>query len=174
MREMGQREPFGYCGNVVPLQVNKAVADRCKSIVERVASHFNLAGSNGIDFVISGEGLPYVVEVNPRFQGTLECVERTLKMNIVKAHVEACVQGKLPIIEKSSSTFCVRLILFAQQRSVVPDLSVFEEVRDIPLPGVIIEKGEPVCSIIIEEKTRNSALKKARTTAKLIYEKLQL
>jgi len=174
MREMGQREPFGYCGNVVPLQVNKAVADRCKSTVERVASHFNLVGSNGIDFVISKESVPYVVEVNPRFQGTLECVERTLNMNIVKAHMEACVQGKFPIIEKSPSAFCVRLILFAPQRSVVPDLSVFEEVRDVPLPGVIIEEGEPICSIIIEEKTRNSALKKARAAAKLIYGKLQL
>jgi predicted ATP-grasp superfamily ATP-dependent carboligase len=173
MSKMGQREPFGYCGNVVPLQVNKAVADICKGIVERVASHFNLVGSNGIDFVISKEGVPYVVEVNPRFQGTLECIERTLNMNIVKAHVEACVQGKLPIIEKSPSAFCVRLILFAPQRSVVPDLSIFEEVRDIPLPGVIIEEGEPVCSIVVDGANRNSSLRKARMIAESIRKLLQ-
>jgi len=171
--EMGQREPFGYCGNVVPLQVNKAVANRCKGIVERVASHFNLVGSNGIDFVISEEGVPYVVEVNPRFQGTLECVERTLNVNIVKAHVEACVQGKLPIIEKNPSAFCVRLILFAPQRSVVPDLSVFEEVRDIPLPGVIIEEGEPLCSIVVDGANRNFPLKEARRIAESIRKLLQ-
>jgi predicted ATP-grasp superfamily ATP-dependent carboligase len=171
MSEMGQREPFGYCGNVVPLQVNEAVADRCKGIVKRVVSHFNLVGSNGIDFMISKEGVPHIIEVNPRFQGTLECVERTLNMSIVKAHVEACIQGKLPTLKKSPSAFCVRLILFAPQRSVVPNLSIFEEVRDIPLPEVIIEKGEPVCSIIIKEKTRNSAVKKARMRAKLIYGK---
>ena len=173
MSEMGQREPFGYCGNVVPLQVNKAVADRCKSMVERVASHFNLVGSNGIDLVISKEGVPYVVEVNPRFQGTLECVERTLNVNIVKAHVEACVQGKLPTLEKSPSAFCVRLILFAPQRSVVPDLSVFEEVRDIPLPGVIIEEGEPVCSMVVDGANRDSSLREARTIAELIRKLLQ-
>lgn len=173
MREMGQREPFGYCGNVVPLQVNEAVADRCKGIAERVASHFNLVGSNGIDLVISKEGVPYVVEVNPRFQGTLECVERTLNVNIVKAHVEACVQGKLPILEKNPSAFCVRLILFAPRRSVVPDLSVSEEVRDIPLPGVIVEKGEPVCSIVVEEANRESSLRKAMTTAESIRKLLQ-
>jgi len=173
MSEMGQREPFGYCGNVVPLQVNKAVADRCKSIVERVASHFNLVGSNGIDFVISKEGVPYVVEVNPRFQGTLECVERTLNMNIVKAHVEACVQGKLPTLERNPSVFCVRLILFAPQRSVVPDLGVFEEVRDIPLPGVIVEEGEPVCSIVVDGANRNSSLREAGMIAELIRKLLQ-
>jgi len=123
--------------------------------------------------VISKEGVPYVVEVNPRFQGTLECVERTLNMNIVKAHVEACVQGKLPTIEKSPSAFCVRLILFAPQRSVVPDLSVFEEVRDIPLPGVIIEEGEPVCSIVVDGANRNSSLREAKTIAELIRKSLQ-
>jgi len=173
MPEMGQREPFGYCGNVVPLQVNKAVADRCKGIVEKVASHFNLVGSNGIDFVISKEGVPYVIEVNPRFQGTLECVEKTLDVNIVKAHVEACVQGKLPTLQKSPSAFCVRLILFAPQRSVVPDLSIFKEVRDIPLPRVIIEEGEPVCSIVVSGANRDSSLEKARTIAESIRKLLQ-
>ena len=169
--EVGQEEPFGYCGNVVPLVATKAVADRCKRIVERIASHFGLVGSNGIDFVISEEGTPYVIEVNPRFQGTLECVERVLGLNIVETHMKACIEGSLPSIVKKPSVFCVRLILFAPRRSMVPDLNTFEEVRDIPLPGVIIEKGEPVCSIIIEEKTRSSALKKARTIAKLIYGK---
>jgi hypothetical protein len=174
MREMGQREPFGYCGNVVPLQVNKAVADKCKSIVERVALHFNLVGSNGTDFVISREGVPHIIEVNPRFQGTLECIERTLNINIVKAHVEACVQGKLPKIEKRPSAFCVRLILFAPQRSVVPDLSVFEEVRDVPLPGVIIERGEPVCSIVVKQTNRDSSIREALKIAKLIHKSLEL
>jgi len=174
MSEMGQREPFGYCGNVVPLQINETVADRCKGIVEKVASHFNLVGSNGIDLVISKEGVPYVIEVNPRFQGTLECVERILNLNIVKAHVEACVQGKLPTLEKSPSDFCVRLILFAPQRSVVPDLSVFEEVRDIPLPRVIIERGEPVCSVVVEKANRDSSIREATKIAKLIYKSLEL
>jgi predicted ATP-grasp superfamily ATP-dependent carboligase len=174
MREMGQREPFGYCGNVVPLQVNKAVADRCKGIVERVASHFNLVGSNGIDFVISKEGVPHIIEVNPRFQGTLECVERTLNVNIVKAHVEACVQEKLPKIEKRPSAFCVRLILFAPQRSVVPDLSVFEEVRDVSLPGVIIERGEPICSVVVKKANRDSSTREAVKIVKLIYKSLEL
>jgi len=174
VNKVGQEEPFGYCGNVVPLVATRAVTSRCKHIAERIALHFGLVGSNGIDLVISKEGIPYVVEVNPRFQGTLECVERVLGINIVEAHVNACIKGILPTTLKKTSVFCVRLILFAPERSIVPDLSTFEEVRDIPLPGVIIEKGEPVCSIIIEEKTRSSALKKARTTAKLIYGKLQL
>jgi len=171
--EVGQEEPFGYCGNVVPLVATRAVMDKCKSIAERIASHFGLVGANGIDLVISKEGIPYVVEVNPRFQGTLECVERVLGINMVEAHVKACVQGILPTIAKKTAVFCTRLILFAPERSMVLDLNAFKEVRDIPLPKVIIEKGEPVCSIVVEGANRESSLRKAITTAERIRKSLQ-
>ena len=169
MREVGQREPFGYCGNVVPLSVTAAIADACKSVVEKVVLHFGLVGSNGVDLVISEEGVPYVMEVNPRFQGTLECVERVLGTNIVRAHVEACIRRILPTILKKTSASCVRLILFAPQRSIVPDLSIFEEVRDIPLPGVIVEEGEPLCSLVIEGASRESLLRKAMGITERIF-----
>jgi predicted ATP-grasp superfamily ATP-dependent carboligase len=172
MREVGQREPFGYCGNVVPLSAAKAVMDQCRRIVEKITLHFGLVGSNGVDLVISNEGRPYVMEVNPRFQGTLECVERVVRTNIVKAHVKACAQGKLPTIVGEPLVFCVRLILFAPQRSIVPDLSTFKRVRDIPLPGVIIEEGEPVCSIAVEGTNRDSLLRKAKKLTRSILKLL--
>ena len=173
VNEVGQEEPFGYCGNVVPLVTTRSLVNRCKSTAERITLHFGLVGSNGIDFVISKEGIPYVVEVNPRFQATLECVERVLGINMVEAHMKTCLQGKLPTIAKKTAVFCTRLILFAPQRSIIPDLSVFEEVRDIPIPEVIIEKGEPVCSVVREGADRNSSLRKARIIAESICKSLQ-
>jgi len=172
MRRAGQNEPFGYCGNVVPLSVDESVEDRCRSVVERIALCFSLVGSNGVDLVISREGVPYVVEVNPRFQGTLECVERVLGMNMVETHVKACTQGTLPAIAKGISVFCVRLILFYHKRSMVPDLSVFKDVRDVPPPGVIVEDGEPLCSIVVTGASRDSSLEKAWRMAELIYKTL--
>ncbi len=168
VREVGQLEPFGYCGNLIPLSMVDTVKDSCKDLVKRVVLHFGLVGSNGVDLVISEEGLPYVIEVNPRFQGTLECVERTLRTNVVRLHAEACVQGILPSIVKNTSFFCVRLILFAPHPSITPDLSTFKEVRDIPLPGVIIEKGEPVCSIFVKGSSKQSLLKRAIEIAQTI------
>ncbi|MFQ6075757.1 MAG: ATP-grasp domain-containing protein [Candidatus Bathyarchaeia archaeon] len=173
IRELGQRESFGYCGNIVPISASEDVVNGCKEIVERVVSHFNLVGSNGVDFVLSGEGAPYVVEVNPRFQGSLECVERTLEINVVEAHVAACVHGMLPAAKRRPSSFCARLVLFAPQRSRVPDLAKFGDVRDVPLPGVIVEQGEPVCSIVREGSVRDSALEGALATATLILHSLE-
>lgn len=169
IQEVGQREPFGYCGNIVPASVNGAVMDTCIDVAKKIASHFVLAGSNGIDFVISEDGTPYVIEVNPRFQGTLECVERVLGVNLVNAHMKACIEETLPHRKGKPMNCCVRLILYAHHRSIAPNLSSLEEARDIPLPGVAIEEGEPLCSIVVEEKTRSCTLKKSRMLAERIY-----
>jgi len=173
IRELGQKEPYGYCGNIVPLSADESVMSECRSIAEKIVSHFSLVGSNGLDLVISEDGLPYTIEVNPRFQGTLECVERVLGMNIVKAHVEACTKGVLSTVIKKPSSYCVRLILFASRRSIVSDLNPFVEVRDIPLPGVVVEKGEPVCSVVVKGPDRDSSLREARKISELIFGSLQ-
>lgn len=172
VRCLGQREPFGYCGNIVPLLTSKIIIERCEKIAERVISLYKLIGSNGVDFVVSKEGTPKVVEVNPRFQGTLECVEVVLGMNFFKAHLDACTLGILPKDIKNSGRYCTRLILFAPERSKVPDLSTYAGVRDIPFPGVIIEKGEPLCSVIREDLNRKTSLAKACDVAGYIFQSL--
>lgn len=169
LRFLFQQEPFGYCGNIVPLYFADSVLEKCKSIAEKIALHFGLNGSNGIDLVISKEGKPHVVEVNPRFQGTVECVERVLGINLVESHINACLYGSLPKIKEKKPTFCTRLILYAPKRVIAPNLMGFREVRDVPLPGIIIEKGEPLCSIITEGKNRKISFQKAKKIAKSIY-----
>jgi hypothetical protein len=167
-----QQEPLGYCGNVVPLHVADSIFKKCKRITEKIALNFDLQGSNGIDVVISKEGTPYVVEVNPRFQGTLECVERVLGTNLVESHINACLHRSLPNIKEKTSIFCTRLILYSPKRTIAPDLTAFRDVRDVPLPESIIEKGEPLCSIITEGKNRNFSFQKARKLAESIYNML--
>jgi predicted ATP-grasp superfamily ATP-dependent carboligase len=164
-----QCEQFGYCGNIVPLQVKSATLEKCKDIAEKIALHFCLKGSNGIDMVISKSGTPYVIEVNPRFQGTLECVERVLGINIVEWHVKACMYDMLPQVKSAPSAFCTRLILYAPKRVLVPNLTVFHEARDIPHEGSIVEEGEPLCSILTIGRKRGLSFKKAEKIANNIY-----
>lgn len=173
IRELGQQEPYGYCGNVVPLLADETIINKCKNIAEKIALHFSLLGSNGLDLVISEEGIPYVIEVNPRFQGTLECVERVLGMNIVEVHVKACTEGTLPTTINNPSTYCVRSILFASRRSIMPDLNTLVKVRDTPLPGVVVERGEPICSVVVEGADRDSSLREAKKISELIFRSLQ-
>ncbi len=168
IQEAYQREPFGYCGNVVPMEVDESTRRMCERFVDVISSHFGLTGSNGVDMVIDEDGTPYVMEVNPRFQGSLECVERVLGVNLVEMHVEACTQGSLPENELKPEKFCTRLILYAPHRICAPDL-MFNNLRDIPHPGDIIEAGEPLCSVISEGKSRTASLHESQKLADRIY-----
>jgi len=167
--ELGQVEPFGYCGNIVPISTLDSI-EYYRSVAEKVVSHFGLVGSNGVDFVIS-EDTPFVIEVNPRFQGTLECIERVVDINLVETHINACVEDLIPQTFEASC-FCTRLILFAPFRCIIPDLTSLEYVRDIPLPNIIIQKGEPVCSVISDDKSGKTSLSKAFSMAGEVQRKL--
>ena len=172
MRELGQCEPFGFCGNIVPLNISKSLFRKCEEIAKKLALHFDLRGSNGIDLVITEWEVPYVIEVNPRFQATLECVEKVLGLNLTQLHIKACIDNSLPKLPTKNLGYCTRLILYAHKRVKVPDLTFFEEARDIPLQGVIIEKGEPICSVFAQAKTFKASFKKAIKIAKLVYKSL--
>ncbi len=173
LHSLYQREPFGHCGNIVPLHLTDSISGRCMHIAQKISLYFGLKGSNGIDLVISKEGTPYVMEVNPRFQGTLECVERVLGINLVELHIDACLHGSMPTIKEKRATFCTRLILYTPKRIIAPDLTAFRKVRDIPVLEAIIEEGEPLCSIITEGKNRSSSFRKAKRLARSIYNMLQ-
>ncbi|MDQ1279842.1 MAG: ATP-grasp protein [Thermoproteota archaeon] len=173
MRSLGQHNSFNYCGSIVPLSARELLVKKCERIAERIVNNFRLIGSNGVDFVLSSLGEPCVIEINPRFQGTFECVERVLGVNLLEAHIRACVSGILPQNVAVPRCVCTRLILYAKKRSKVPDLNGLEGVQDIPFPGVIVEKGEPVCSAIAEGISRVSSLRKARDIANHIYSMLQ-
>lgn len=150
--------PFSYCGGVVPL----VGAEKVREYAEALCSELGLAGSNGVDFVLSG-GEPWVVEVNPRFQGTLEQVEGVLGINLVEEHLRWCGGGG----ERYGVArgFSVKLILYAGEETTAPDLRGFPGVVDLPWRGQRIGRGEPVCSVLEFAPSREEALQGARRTA---------
>ncbi|UCH38173.1 MAG: ATP-grasp domain-containing protein [Candidatus Bathyarchaeota archaeon] len=168
LNDLGQQEPFGYCGNVVPLDLEQNIELNCRKLAEKVIRHFGLIGSNGVDFVITHKGDPLGVEVIRRFQGPLEFVVRVLTINLVKTHIDACSMNQLPHVKKGSG-FCSRLILYALKRTQVPSLSQFELIRDIPVQDSFVEQGEPLCSVVMDGATREIVLHRAQATASAIY-----
>jgi predicted ATP-grasp superfamily ATP-dependent carboligase len=172
LEEVYQREPFGYCGNIVPLDAKESTAEYCEEIAEKISGHFGLKGSNGIDLVISNDGVPHVVEINPRFQGTIKAVEAVLGRNLVKMHLLACMQGVLPT-DLGLSRYSTRLILYTPMRHVAPDITHINGVADIPLPGSILEEGEPFCSVSSTGDSREASLGNAQKMAELIYNSIR-
>jgi len=161
---LGQMEPYGYCGNIVPYCGDQNVA----TIAEEVVQSLSLVGSNGVDFILKDNEV-YLLEVNPRFQGTIECAEAVLGINMAEAHIKAC-NGTLVEI-KSPQRFAVKMIVHARERSMVGKLEG-EDVYDIPYENVIIEKGEPVATVVKTGTVLEDVIYSTQIKVALIYNKL--
>ena len=77
------RLPFAYCGNITPFRTDQA--EEMEALAEELVLEFKLLGSNGVDFLASKKG-PVVLEINPRFQGSLDTVEKAMNINLFEAH----------------------------------------------------------------------------------------
>ena len=172
LRQLGTSEPYGYCGNIVPLDAPNEVIETLKISAETICSHFRLIGSNGIDCIITESGECVIIEVNPRIQGTIACLEQVNDTNIVAAHVHACTQDELPQKAWTPHCYCTRLVLYARETTMVPSLQHLQGIQDIPFEGTVIEKGEPLCSLYTNGSYRNQTLQSSFTRANRIYEYL--
>jgi len=168
--ELGVSIPFGYCGNIVPLKNSVTVIETMKSVSEELGSKLGLKGSNGFDFVIKDDQ-PFLIELNPRFQGSLECIEAVTSSNLVHLHIEAC-KGYLPERPLEAKGYAVKMILYAKHRTFVPNLSQLPHIVDVPVEGIILEPSNPVCTVFITGTEREMTIIKATTIASDIYTQL--
>ena len=72
---------YRYCGNILTAAGDPSFADdealveaACR-LARAVSEDFGLVGVNGIDF-IARHGVPWAIEVNPRWSASMELVER--------------------------------------------------------------------------------------------------
>lgn len=160
---------FTYCGNIVPYSFHSKIDEELEKKSIKMALKLRLIGSNGFDWVISKDS-PYLIEINPRFQGTLECIEKISYLNLVESHIET-FYNKLP--EKISfHSVAVKLIPFAKRTCKVLHFSKISNIYDIPRSGIIIEKGHPICTVISIHKNRDIALKNAWNVVDVVYKTL--
>jgi uncharacterized protein len=160
-RQLIGEEPFGasgyrYCGNIlVPAGEDDGVVDGARALAGAVCEEFGLVGVNGIDFVAKG-GVPYAIEVNPRWCASMELVERALGLSVFGAHAAACRDGVLPdfdLARARPADAVGKAVVFARHDVVVGDTRAWlaegtsGAVRDVPQPGARIAAGRPVCTV---------------------------
>lgn len=166
-KELGARG-FAWCGNILPLPLQPgrraAVLEEVERMAAQLTRRFGLRGVNGVDLVVAdgpdGRPHPFLVEVNPRYTGSMELVERAYGLNVFSLHLEA-MAGRLP-------GFCLadhlhlqdryfgKGIVYARRTVTLPDTDGWTERgrRDVPFPGERIEAGHPVCTVLAEGEGR--------------------
>jgi predicted ATP-grasp superfamily ATP-dependent carboligase len=170
--ELGKGRTKAYCGNIIPLQTKPDTHSYLESVSNGICEHLNLKGSNGIDFVLDASGTPYFMEVNPRIQATIEAIELVTSTNIVSLHIDA-FNNTLPKTIPRAQAVCARVIVYALESSTIPDLRNIPGVVDIPVPGSISNRGDPVCTVNHVAATRKQAFTGAWEIVKTIYSHLR-
>ncbi len=146
---------FGFCGSVTPFE--HPLCPQVMEAAEKVAAASGCRGTIGIDFV-AGDDSSWAIEVNPRFQGTVDTVEMACGCNLFDLHVNAC-RGMLPDPVPRPRQVAARSILFADRDvTVSADLSPLKNfIADIPWPGTHFEAAQALVSVYGWGPTREDA-----------------
>ena len=182
---------FEYSGNVLPLDENSLkmfngsrtknlddedleknnfniddLNDEMKNTSEDLIREFNLIGSNGVDYVLDKNGELKVIEINPRFQGTYELVEKVMEINLLDAHIKAC-EGELIEIPPIEG-YAVKKIIYARKQVNIGNLNI-PNVYDIPYQGVKIEKDQPLVTLISQNNNLKTAIEDIKIAEEEVY-----
>ncbi|HII98267.1 MAG TPA: ATP-grasp domain-containing protein [Methanoregula sp.] len=158
---------YGFSGSVTPTQ--NPAREEMQALAGWIAAKSGCVGTIGVDFVIGNEG-PVAIEVNPRFQGTVDTIEMATGANLFSLHLNAC-QGMLPPESPAATQVACRSILFADKDiTITEDLSRFREfVSDIPWPGTSYEEDQALISVYgwgPDHETARAVLDKHITTVR--------
>jgi uncharacterized protein len=155
---------YAWCGNLVPPRLGeaqrRALAGAARTICAHLAHAFELRGLFGVDLVWDGERA-WVVEVNPRPTGSLECVEAAHEAGVFAAHLEGCAGGLPPIAPAGAPRRAAgKAILFATEDVRVGDTRGWPArgIRDVPHPSERIAAGHPICTLVSERGTPEAVL----------------
>ena len=81
--------PYGYVGSIGPMPATEPLWSRLEVLGTALASAFGLAGWFGVDFVLR-DGIPWPVEVNPRYTASVEIFETAACRSLLPDHQAAC------------------------------------------------------------------------------------
>ena len=173
MNDFGDENSFIYVGNILPLtdksimsdvkdinNINEELKDTSESLIDK----FNLIGSNGVDYILNENGL-YVIEINPRLQGTFECTEKTFGINMLEAHIRAC-QGEVMEIPKAQC-YTYKKIVYSPTRMKYRPMDL-DNIYDLPHIGSITEKDEPLLTIIDSDVDFEKLYEKVELTSEIV------
>ena len=147
---------YRYSGNITPLEApQRQIADMA-AMAESIIADLELVGSNGVDFLLGEKG-PVPVEVNSRFQGSLDSVELSYGFNVFRAHLQS-FSGILPDPPKQPLCTAGRAVLYAPSPLTIGVDLLCRWTADVPGVGSRIEADEPILSIISRGADREKAL----------------
>ena len=146
--------PFAYQASLGPWRFRKAVEVLVAALGRTIGESFGLVGVFGIDLIVANDRV-WAIEVNPRYTASVEVLEQGLGRAVLADHLRACgVEPPAAGPIRRTSRFVAKEVLFARHSArftgrltSCQGLDQFPEVADIPAPGTLLERGQPVLTV---------------------------
>lgn len=183
-RQLAGLEAFGaasyqYCGSVFdPSMLESSITDAARRLAATMAREFGLVGVNVLDVIIC-DGIPYVLEINPRWSASLELLETASGLNLFAAHADACARGTLPAREPGwpgDHQTLGKAIVYARLTATAAGTQSWLQdgtVRDVPRPGTRLNRGAPICTVTASARDLSGCLQALEARASAIYGAVQ-
>ncbi len=192
---------FSYCGSFGPLNdLPIVVVAKLKTMIQAFADNApSVKGIVGLDFRFDGDEV-WLVEVNPRYTASIEVLELALGRSLLNPMSMAGMSGSFSATSSGTLTpkfnlsrqpnqqnqiqsrIVAKQILYASEFLVAPDLRRFVRssdpwviplMADIPLPGTVIERGWPICTVIGSGKNQEDLESTMRDRLSIAWNELR-
>jgi predicted ATP-grasp superfamily ATP-dependent carboligase len=165
---------FQYCGSYGPLPLNEGTRTAFERIGAALARGCGFRGLFGVDAVIRA-GVPWPVEVNPRYTASVEVLEHVLGTAALAMH-RACFEPRAVVPVARGGKTCVgKAVLYARAPLRFPNEGPWlqslganvpgwqmPDYADIPDGGERIEDGQPILTILASGSTPEDVLESLR------------
>jgi predicted ATP-grasp superfamily ATP-dependent carboligase len=151
---------FQYCGSIGPVTLAPPAQASFAHLGTVLAAAFHLRGIFGVDCIVR-DGVPFPVEVNPRYTASVEVLELAGRISALDMHQRAFAAPAPELIPDAShkrQDLIGKAILFARATLHFPEQGPWRAAHaiadrwaippfaDIPAAGTTILRGKPILS----------------------------
>ena len=142
---LNENQEFIFSGIINSCDLLNGQQELITGWLKKLAPVFGLKGLNSLDFIQAGNK-SLVLEINPRPSASMQLYNADL----LNRHIKAS-QGELtdyhPHIDYTGYQ-----IVYAEKDVIIPNGFTWPDgCMDLPKPGVMCRKGQPICSIIAHQ-----------------------
>jgi methenyltetrahydromethanopterin cyclohydrolase len=168
---LSETEEFVFSGVINSTDLPDVHKARITDWLKQLVPVFGLKGLNSLDF-IQADNCSYVLEINPRPSASMQLYDQDLLIR----HIQACEGAQF--IESNSAMYCAEWtgyqIVYAEHDLTIPDQFEWPPwSMDLPKPGNICRRGQPLCSIIAHQNNLKSVVEQLLIKQQLIINKLE-
>ncbi|MSQ96576.1 MAG: ATP-grasp domain-containing protein [Gemmataceae bacterium] len=174
---------FHYAGSIGPLPLDSMAQRAWRQLGAALEKAFGLRGLFGVDAILR-DGVPWPVEINPRYTASIEILERSFGVALLTCH-RAIFEGRHSPAFNPPTTPVIhgKAILYARRRLTFPDRGPWvdslqgaaldsSEYADIPDAGEVIEQGRPVLTLFASACTVTECMASLQEKAQALDRRL--